>query len=74
MKTEYNLIEATPLSREVGAEISGVDIASGISDAQFSDIRQAYSDYGVIFFRDQDITPGDHFSSAFGSASTLCKW
>ena len=56
MKTEYNLIQATPLSREVGAEISGVDIASGISDAQFGEIRQAYSDYGVIFFRDQDIT------------------
>ena len=64
MKTEYNLIKATPLSREVGAEISGVDIAGGISDTQFAEIRQAYSNYGVIFFRDQEITPDQHIEFA----------
>ena len=64
MNTEYKTINATPTSREVGAEIGGVDIAAGINDEQFSEIRQAFSDYGVIFFRDQDITPDQHIEFA----------
>ena len=57
-------IEVTPLSRHVGAEIRNVDIAAGISDQQFDDIRQAFIDYGVIFFRDQVITPDQHIAFA----------
>jgi len=64
MKTEFKTIKAKPLSREVGAEISGVDIATGISDEQFAEIRQAYIDYGVIFFRGQAITPDQHIEFA----------
>ncbi len=50
MKTDYKTIEVMPISREVGAEINGADIAAGISDEQFAEIRQAFIDYGVIFF------------------------
>jgi taurine dioxygenase len=64
MKTEFKTIKAKPLSREVGAEISGVDIAAGINDEQFAEIRQAYIDYGVIFFRHQFITPDQHIEFA----------
>jgi taurine dioxygenase len=64
MNTEYKTINATPTSREVGAEIGGVDIAAGINDEQFSEIRQAFSDYGVIFLRDQAITPDQHIEFA----------
>ena len=53
MNSEYKTLRVHPVSREIGAEISGVDIASGINDEQFSELKQAYSDYGVIFFRDQ---------------------
>jgi len=64
MYTEYKTIKVIPISRELGAEISGVNIAAGISDQQFSEIRQAFSDYGVIFFRDQDISPDQHIEFA----------
>lgn len=64
MNSEYRTIKAIPVSREVGAEISGVDIAAGISDEQFSELKQAFSDYGVIFLRDQDITPDQHIEFA----------
>jgi len=57
-------IKAIPVSREIGAEISGVDIASGVSDEQLSELKQAYSDYGVIFLRDQDISPDQHIAFA----------
>ena len=64
MKTEFKTIEVMPISREVGAEISGADIAAGIDDQQFAEIRQAFIDYGVIFFRDQVLSPDQHIEFA----------
>ena len=60
----YKTITVTPLSPALGGEISGVDIATGVSDEQFAEIRQAFTDYGVIFFRDQDLTPDQHIEFA----------
>jgi len=48
----------------VGAEVLGIDLAGNVSDASFKKIRKAYSDHGVIFFRDQEITPGQHIEFA----------
>jgi taurine dioxygenase len=64
MNGNYKTIEARPLSPALGAEISGFDIAAGIDDEQFAELRQAYIDYGVIFLRDQDITPEQHIAFA----------
>jgi len=64
MKTEFKTIGVVPISREVGAEISGADIAAGINDEQFAEIRQAFIDYGVIFFRDQELSPDQHIEFA----------
>ena len=64
MKTEFKTIQVMPISRAVGAEISGADIAAGISDQQFAEIRQAFIEFGVIFLRDQVITPDQHIEFA----------
>jgi len=64
VKSEYKTIKVTPVSPAIGAQISGVDIAAGIDKEQFTEIRQAYIDYGVIFFRDQSITPDQHIEFA----------
>jgi taurine dioxygenase len=64
MNGNYKTIVARPLSPALGAEISGIDIAAGIDDEQFAELRQAYVDYGVIFLRDQDITPEQHIAFA----------
>ena len=64
MQPAYKTIEARPLSPALGAEIGGIDIAAGISDEQFAELRQAFVDYGVIFLRDQDITPEQHIAFA----------
>lgn len=64
METRWKTISATPVSAALGAEIGGVDIAGGVSDEQFIEIREAYSEYGVIFFRDQDLTPEQHIAFA----------
>lgn len=42
----------TPLTRAVGAEISGVDLAT-LSDAQFAEIEGAWYRHSVLLFRDQ---------------------
>ena len=50
-----------------GAEITGVDIRA-LTAQEFSAVKQAYADHGVIFFRDQSLTENDHiaFARRFG--------
>jgi alpha-ketoglutarate-dependent taurine dioxygenase len=52
----YRLIQVEPLSPHVGAEISGVDLARPIVADAFGEIRRAFGQYSVVFFRDQDLT------------------
>jgi taurine dioxygenase len=49
-------LDVTPGANGIGAEVAGVDIASGLTDAQVAEIEQALVDHKVLFFRDQDIT------------------
>ena len=64
---EYRTITVHKLSPAVGAEIGGVDLA-GLTDEQFAEIHRAFVDNGVVFLRDQDITPDQHiaFAERFG--------
>jgi taurine dioxygenase len=48
----------------VGAEIRGVDIAAGLSEAEFADIKRVFADEGLIFFRDQSIDERQHIAFA----------
>ena len=57
-------LKVTPYSSALGALISGVDLAQPLGDANFATIRQAFHDHGVIFFRDQQITPEQHLAFA----------
>ncbi len=52
----------------LGAEIAGIDLAEPIDEATFHQIDQAYAQHGVIFFRDQHLTPKQHlaFTRRFG--------
>jgi taurine dioxygenase len=60
----YSHIKVEPLSAHVGAEIGGVDLAKAIPDAVFGEIREAFGEYGVVFFRDQHLTPEQHVGVA----------
>jgi taurine dioxygenase len=57
-------IEIRPTSGALGAEVSGVDLADELDAAVVSDIRQAFIAHGVIFFRDQRLTPEQHIALA----------
>jgi taurine dioxygenase len=63
MNANYRTIDVRPAATALGAEIHGVDL-NQLSDDQFAEIRQAYLDYSVIFFRDQVLTPEQHIAFA----------
>ena len=65
----YDHIRVTPLATHVGAEISGVDLAGAPGGAELAEIRRALGEYGVVFFRDQQLTPEQHiaFARSFGA-------
>ena len=61
-------IDVTPQGATLGAEVSGIDLGSDLSDEAVAEIRQALLDYKVLVFRDQPITPAQHvaFARRFG--------
>jgi taurine dioxygenase len=60
-------MQIEPLSKHVGAEIKGVDVAA-LSDGAFEKVEDAYNRYSVLVFRDQKLTPEQHiaFARRFG--------
>jgi taurine dioxygenase len=61
-------IEVRPIAGAIGAEIWGVDLAKELDDDTVADIRRAWLDHNVIFFRDQDLPPARFltFAKRFG--------
>jgi taurine dioxygenase len=57
-----------PIAGALGAEISGVDLAKDLPEASVADIRRAWLDHLVLFFRDQDLPPARFlaFARRFG--------
>ena len=60
----YASIQVDKLTPHAGAEIRGVDLAQPLDEPTFKEIHAALIDNGVIFFRDQHLTPGQQ--KAFG--------
>lgn len=58
------MMTVLPISGALGAEIGNVDLSRPLSEEQIAGIRAALLEHLVIFFRDQDITPADHFRFA----------
>ena len=61
-------LEIVPLTRQIGAEIRGVDVRT-IDDDTFAAIHHALVEHLVVFFRGQDLTDDEHiaFASRFGA-------
>lgn len=52
----------------IGAEVTGVDLSSALSDSVFGQVNEAFLEHKVLFFRDQDITDEQQlaFAARFG--------
>jgi taurine dioxygenase len=58
-------IEVVPLAATIGAELRHVSLARASRDAAlFTEIKDLLLQYKVLFFRDQDITRGEHVALA----------
>lgn len=53
----YLKIEVQRIAGALGAEIGGVDLAGDLDDATLVEIRAAWLDHLVVFFRDQSLEP-----------------
>jgi taurine dioxygenase len=63
-----NLIEVRPIAGAIGAEVRGVDLCAELSAATIADIRRAWLEHCVLFFRAQPLTPAQFlgFAKRFG--------
>ncbi|GLS42186.1 TauD/TfdA dioxygenase family protein [Methylobacterium brachythecii] len=61
-------LSITRLGSFVGAEIGGIDLARPLDDATRDAIAEALAEHGVVFFRDQHLTPEEQiaFAERFG--------
>jgi taurine dioxygenase len=51
----YRTLEVAPVAGALGAEIGGVDLATGLTDETVGEIRRAWLAHGVVFFREQPL-------------------
>jgi len=61
-------IAIAPLTRRIGAEVTGVDVAQPLDAEEIARLKQALADHLVLFFRDQPIDHEAHkrFGRSFG--------
>lgn len=64
-------LEVRKVTGLTGAELHGVDLSKPLSDKTIAQIKEALATHGVIFFRNQDLTPRQYldFGSHFGEIS-----
>lgn len=67
-KQAYKHIAVTQIGGALGAEISGVNLAESQAPEVIEEIRRAWLENIVVFFRNQDMTPQQHadFLANFG--------
>jgi taurine dioxygenase len=55
----YRVITVSPIAGALGAEIAGVDLATELSAETVAEIRRAWLEHLVVFFRDQVLGPAE---------------
>ena len=65
----YAYIKVLPVSGALGAEILGADLSQPLADEVFEEVKNAFLEHLVIFFKDQNITPDQQkdFGRRFGT-------
>ncbi|MFQ3325024.1 MAG: taurine dioxygenase [Pseudomonadales bacterium] len=60
-------MKVSAFSAGCGAVVEDIQLA-GLTDVQIVDLRSIFAEYGVVFFRDQELSPSEHhrFATRFG--------
>lgn len=69
----YRRIRVAPIAPALGADVTGVDLASGPDDRALAEIRRAFDAHLLLRFRGQDLDEAAQlrFSAAFGAPMRL---
>lgn len=69
---DENGVSIIPSGGGVGAFVEGIQLSQRLSDNIAGSVRSALGEHGVLFFRDQDLTPDQHiaFAKTFGRINT----
>lgn len=61
-------LAVTQVHKSIGAQISGIDLSSDVSESTISEIRNLLNKHSLLLFRDQNLTPAQfaRFSRHFG--------
>jgi taurine dioxygenase len=57
---EYRTLAVTKASPTIGAEIGNIDLTRPLNDDEVADLKRAFTEHLVLFFRDQKISFEDH--------------
>ena len=68
-ETSTDILDINTLTPHIGAEIRGIDLSQPLGNDEFSAIYQAWLDWKVLVFRDQNLDREQHkaFGRRFGS-------
>jgi taurine dioxygenase len=61
-----------PITPHIGAEIRGLDLSISLDNEAFAGVHQAFLDWGVLVFREQELSRDQHksFARRFGNLHT----
>jgi taurine dioxygenase len=64
MTDDYETIQVAPIAGALGAEIAGVDLGADIAEETVAEIRKAWLEHLVVFFRDQALDSDEFLAFA----------
>lgn len=53
---DYREISVSPTTPHIGAEIGNIDLTKPLAASQVDELKRAFAQFGVIFFRDQPVS------------------
>jgi taurine dioxygenase len=56
----YEVLDVRPMTRRIGAEIAGLDLATPLTNRQAAELRDALAEHHVLFFHDQRLDHESH--------------
>jgi alpha-ketoglutarate-dependent taurine dioxygenase len=72
--TDYRNFKAIPASGALGAYIEDINL-NDLSDDAFVELKEAFLEFKVLFFRDQPMTEEQHVAFACRKGPALClRW
>tara|TARA_E500000331_G_scaffold71874_1_gene66614 strand:- start:3913 stop:4746 length:834 start_codon:yes stop_codon:yes gene_type:complete len=58
--TDYRTLKLEPYNPSIGATVSNIDLTQPLTDQELTELKRAFIEYQVLFFRDQKISHDDH--------------